>query len=219
MLTFFGLPLEIRLQIYGELELPQLEPISLGKYFAAEAAYPYPPQILQISRQVSQEACMAFSATSKRPWKINVIASTDAELCLPDILPDRLAHSAHIQFDFEFPHECDSPTTVTHLGFYNLIQSRNRMAILFQAVHQVGCGIDEICRRLAEVPVKRDIEICLSDHGDFTEWETKKNVLQPFSRLRDTCSFRLGRVSGWQNNSRQELAGYLEVVTGRIPKL
>ena len=95
MLTFYDLPLEIRLKIYGELEIPQLEPISLGKYFTAEAAYRYPPQLLQISRQISQEACMASSATSKRPWKINVIASIDAELSLPDVLPYRLAHSAH----------------------------------------------------------------------------------------------------------------------------
>ena len=162
---------------------------------------------------------MAFSATSKRPWKINVIASTDAELSLPDVLPDRLAHSAHIQFNFEFPPGSDIiSVTMIPTGFYSyhLVQSRRKFAKVFQAVHQVGCGMDEICRRLAEVPVKRDIEICLSDLGETTDWETKKTVVQPFSRLRDICSFRLGMVSGWPDDSRQELARYLEVVTGRI---
>ena len=180
MPTFYDLPLEMRLKIYGELEIPQLELISLGKYFTAEAAYRYALPILQISHQISQEACMAFSATSKRPWKINVInviVSTDAELSLPDVLPDRLAPSAHIQFNFEFPPESDISVTIVPMEFYpyDLVQGRKRIAKVFQAVPQVGCGINEICRRLAEVPDKRDIEICLSDLGETTDWETKKN--------------------------------------------
>ena len=94
------------------------------------------------------------------------------------------------------------------VGLYDLVQSL--------AVHQVWCGIHEICWRLAKVPVKRDIEICLSGLGETKNWETKKTVVQPFPRLRETCSFRLGKVSGWPDHSRQELARYLEVVTGRI---
>ena len=117
MPTSYDLPLEMRLKIYGELEIPQLELISLGKYFTAEAAYRYPLPILQISHQISQEACMAFSATSKRPWKINVIVSTDAELSLPDVLPDRLAHSAHIQFNFEIPPQSDNSVTIVPMKF------------------------------------------------------------------------------------------------------
>ena len=212
MPNIFDLPLETRLQIYGEVELLQQEPMSLGKHFTAEAAYRYPPQVLQISHQVSQEAPLAFSATSKRPWKIYVTASADAQLSLPDDLPDDLAQSTHIQFNFDFPHERESLATPAHIhsSLSNLIQSQQR---IFNAVHQVGCGIDEICRRLAEVPVKRDMEICWSDYGDVTELETKKTVLQPFSMLRNSCSFRLGKALGWQDGSRRELASYLELVT------
>ena len=216
MPTFYDLPLEMRLKIYTELEIPQFEPISLGKNFTAEAAYLYPPQILQISHQVSQEARMAFSATSKRPWKINVMASTDARLSLPDKLPDRLAHSAHIQFNLVFPDESDTTVTALPMTFDDLVQRQDEIAKEFEAIHQVWCGINEICRRLAEVSVKRDIEICFSGHGKITNWETKKTVLQPFCGLRNTCSFRLGKVSGWHDNSKQVLAGYLEVVTGRL---
>lgn len=107
MPTFYDSSLELRLKIYTELELPQLDPILLGEDFTAEAAYLYPPHILQISHQVSQDARMAFSATTKRPWKINVIVSTDARLSLPGVLPDRLAHSAHVQFNLEFPYKSD----------------------------------------------------------------------------------------------------------------
>ncbi|KAF6239798.1 hypothetical protein HO173_002344 [Letharia columbiana] len=220
MLTLLDLPIEIRFQIYRELELGRREPISLGKQFAALAAYDYPPQLLQISHQVCQEARMAFSATSKRPWKINVIASIDAKLSLPDVLPDGLAQSAHIQFNFEFPHE-RGPVGLVYIGFgkFRPVQSQPRRETLFQAVHRVERGIDEICRRLAEVPVKRDMEICWSDAGDVAEWETKKTVLQPFSRLRKSCSFRLGKVLVWEGVSRQELASYLKSVTTRVPEL
>ena len=215
MPNIFDLPLETRLQIYGELQLLQQEPMSLGKHFAAEAAYRYPPQVLQISHQVCQEARLAFSATSKRPWKIYVTASADAKLSLPDVLPDDLTRSTHIQFNFDFPRERESLATPSHIHFTlsNLFQSQQNMERLFNAVHQVGCGIDEICRRLAEVPVKRDIEICWSDYGDVTELETKKTVLQPFSILRNSCSFCLGTALGWQDGSRRELASYLELVT------
>lgn len=112
---------------------------------------------------------MAFSATFKRPWKINVIASTDAQFSLPHVLPDRLAHSAHIQFNFKFPAESDISVKIVPMGVYHLVQRRKFYAKVFEAVHQVGCGINEICRRLAEVPVKRDIEICLSDPGEITD--------------------------------------------------
>lgn len=221
MPNFLDLPLEIRLHIYREIQLPQQKPISLGRHFAAEAAYNCPPLVFQISHQVSQEARMAFSTTSKRPWKIHVTASADAQLSLPDVLPDGLAQAAHIQFNFEFPRQRDILATMAHSQFdlLNLIQSQQRMIMLFLAVHQVGCGIDEICRRIAHVPVKRDLEICWSDHDEVMDLETKKTVLQPFSILRKSCSFRLGKVSAWQDDSGQELASYLEVVTGPVPIL
>lgn len=146
---------------------------------------------------------MAFYATSKRPWEINVIGSADAKLSLPDMLPDGLAQSIHIQFNFKFPREYESLATTAYIqvGLFDISQSQQKMAILFQAVHQMGCGIDVLCQRLAEVPVKRDVEICWSDYGDAIEWETRKTVLQPFSRLRKSCSFRLAKVLGWQDGS------------------
>ena len=163
---------------------------------------------------------MAFSATSKRPWKINVIASADAKLSLPDVLPDGLAQAAHIQFNFEFPRERDSLATLVRMQGGVSIETQKRITRMKisskKAVHQVGCGIDEICRRLAEDPVKRDMEICWSDFVTFPEWETRKTVLQPFSRLRESCSFRLGEVLGMQDDARQRLASYWEIVTSRV---
>ena len=160
---------------------------------------------------------MAYSATSKCPWKINVRADGDAKLSLPDVLPDVLMQSAHIQFNFDFRPECYGLAIQAHDPhvLFKLIQEQQRLERLFQAVHYVGCGIDEICRRLSEVPVKRNIEICWSDCEDTTDLDTTKTVLQPLSRLGESCLFRLGVVSDWQDESRQKLASYMGVVTGR----
>lgn len=89
---------------------------------------------------------MAFSAISKRPWKINVIASTDARLSLPDVLPDRLAHSAHIQFNFEFPYQSDTTVTVLPMTFDDLFQRQDKIAQEFEAVHQVCMASTEFVR-------------------------------------------------------------------------
>ena len=221
MVTFLDLPVEIRLQIYRELQLPQPRVISWGRSFAVEPPCNYPRKILEISRQVSQEARMAYSAMSKRPWKINVIASADAKLSLLDGLPDGLAQSTHIQFSIEYPRERDNLAIHPHLSYFPCghFQAQRRVIGLLQAIRQVSCDINEICRRLAEIQVKRDIEISWSDFGEVRERAAKKTVLHPFSRLRKSCSFRLGKVSGWQDDSRQELASYLELVTGPVPIL
>ncbi len=221
MVTFLDLPVEIRLRIYRELQLPQPRAVSWGKSFAVEAPYNYPRNILEISRQVSQEARMAYSAISKRTWKINVIASADAKLSLLDGLPDGLAQSAHVQFKIYFSRERDNLAIQPHVSYFpwGHLQAQQRVHGLFQAVRQVSCDINEICRRLAEIPVRRDIEICWSDFGEIRERAIKQTVLHPFSTLRKSCSFRLGKVSAWQDDSGQELASYLEVVTGPVPIL
>ncbi len=164
---------------------------------------------------------MAYFATSKRPWKIKVIASADAKLSLLDGLPDGLAQSAHILISIHFPRERDNLAIHPYIPYFpgGHFQAQQRVKGLFQAIHQVSSDINEICRRLARIPVKRDIEICWSDFGKVRERAAKKTVLHPFSRLRKSCSFRLGKVSGWQDDSRQELASYLEVVTGPVPIL
>lgn len=221
MPNFLDLPLEIRLHVYRDLELPQQEPIPLGRHFAAEAAYRCPPFVLQISNQVSQEVRMAFFETSKRPWKIHVIASADAKLSLPLVLPDGLAQSAHVQFNFgfshEFPPERDNVVTMANIEpeILNLIQSHERKINLFRAVR----GINEICRRLAEVPVKRDLEIYWSDYDQVTDRENIKIVLEPFSKFRESCSLHLGKVLGSQDDSRKELADNLEIVSSHFPAL
>ncbi len=164
---------------------------------------------------------MAYSAISKRTWKINVIASADAKLSLLDGLPDGLAQSAHVQFKIYFSRERDNLAIQPHVSYFpwGHLQAQQRVHGLFQAVRQVSCDINEICRRLAEIPVRRDIEICWSDFGEIRERAIKQTVLHPFSTLRKSCSFRLGKVSAWQDDSGQELASYLEVVTGPVPIL
>ena len=168
---------------------------------------------------------MAFSTTIKRPWKIHVTECADAKLSLPDVLPVGLAQAAHIQFNFQFPPQFpsqrDNLATMAYSPFdlLNLLHRQQRVIRLFLAVHQVGCGIDDICRRLAHVPVKRDLEICWSDDNEAMDLKTKKTVLQPFSRLGKSCSFRLGKVLGCQDDSRKEVADYLDIVSSHVPVL
>lgn len=40
-----------------------------------------------------------------------------------------------------------------------------------------------------------------------------------FCSLPQSCSLRLRKGSGWQYDSRRELATYLKAVTGRIPMM
>ena len=189
MPNLLNLPLEIRLQIYAELELRQPQPISLGQHFAAEPAYRFPPHILRVSRQISHEALMVLAPTSKRPWKITVIAYPDAKLSLPNVLPHGLARSAYIQFDFQFPCESD-----------------------FLSVER---GINKICRRLAEVQIKRNIKICWSDSSLIKKPVEVQTVLRPFSIFWSLGTFRFGKVTGEQE---EELASYIKVITARNPK-
>lgn len=121
---------------------------------------------------------MAYSATSKRPGKINVMANADAKLSLPHVLPDALMQSAHIQFTFDFRPECYGlaiQAQIPHV-LLKLIQDQHRLERLFQTVHYVGRGIDEICRRPSEVPVKRDMEICWSDYSETTVGHQKDHT-------------------------------------------
>lgn len=97
----------------------------------------------------------------------------------------------------------------------NLIQSHERKINLFRAVR----AINEICRRLAEVPVKRDLEICWSDYDQVTDRENIKIVLEPFSKFRESCSLHLGKVLGSQDDSGKELADNLEIVSSHLPAL
>ena len=220
MLNFLHLPLEIRLQIYAELELRQSQPISLGQHFAAEPAHRFPPHILRVSRQVSQEALMVLAPTSERPWKITVIAYPDAKLSLPDVLPHGLARSAYIQFAFEFPRESDSVLkpleSWSDLSQWEQIaQCCHIRAARLKGSNRIHRGIDEICRRLAEVPVKRDIKICWFDCSLVTKAVEVKSVLRPFSRFWSLGTFRFGEVMG---EEEENLARYIKVITARNPK-
>ena len=163
---------------------------------------------------------MVLAPTSKRPWKITVIAYPDARLSLPDVLPHGLAHSAYIQFDFKFPRESDD--------VFDLLESWSRLSLFDQmaqscairiprlkASNRVQRGIDEICRRLAEVPVKRDITICWSDCSTITKSIKVKTVLRPFSRFWSLGTFRFGKVI-WQEE--EELAIFIKTITARNPK-
>ena len=220
MPNLLNLPLEIRLQIYAELELRQPQPISFGQHFAAEPAYRFPPHILRVSRQVSHEALMVLAPTSERPWKITVIAYPDAELSLPNPLPHGLARSAYIQFDFQFPCESDflleslkpwsDQSEMGRTLQYSLIQAPRCKASL-----RVQRGIDKICRRLAEVPIKRNIKICWSDSSLIRKSVDVKTVLRPFSLFWSLGTFRFGKVTGEQE---EELASYIKVITARNPK-
>ena len=220
MPNFLNLPLEIRLQIYAELELRQPQPISLGQHFAAEPAYRFPPHILRVSRQVSHEALMVLAPTSERPWKITAIAYSDAKLSLPNALPHGLARSAYIQFDFEFP--CESNSVFKLLESWSnlrqmdqLIQSCLIWTDRRKASGRVQHGIDEICQRLAEVPVKRNIKICWSDRSLITKSVDAETFLRPFSRFWSLGTFRFGKVMGAEE---EELARYIKVITARNPK-
>ena len=220
MPNLLDLPLEIRLQIYAELELRQPQPISLGQHFAAEPAHRFPPHILRISRQVSHEALMVLAPTSKRPWKITMIAYPDARLSLPDVLPHGLARSAYIQFDFEFPRESDS--VLDSLESWSDLDRWDRLNLScaiwtsrLKASRRVERGVDQICRRLAEVPVKRDIKICWSDCSTITKSMKEETVLRPFSRFWSLGTFRFGEVIG---EEQEELASYIKTITARNPK-
>ena len=220
MLNFLHLPLEIRLQIYAELESPQPQPISLGQHFAAEPAHRFPPHILRVSRQVNHETLMVLAPTSKRPWKIAVNAYPDAKLSLPHGLPHGLAHSAYIQFDFEFPRESDAILeTLESWSDLSKWDQITQCCLIqtdrLKAYCHVGSGIDELCRRLAEVPVKRDIKICWSDCSLLTKSVKVKSVLRPFSRFWSLGTFRFGKVTG---EEEEELASYIKVITARNPK-
>lgn len=203
MLSFFHLPLEIRLQIYAGLELLQQKPIPWGKHFAVEPPYRFPPHILEISHQFSQEVLMALPPDLERPWKINVLADLDTKLSLPESMPNSLARSAHIQFHLELPSY--------HNQSWPLCAFTQSDALL----KRVGCGIEEICRMLARIPVKSDIEVCWSNYGPSRNWKSREHLLRPFSRLRSSCTFSLGKVIG---EAEQELAFHLKVITGRTPK-
>ena len=221
MLNFLHLPLEIRLQIYAELESPQPQPISLGQHFAAEPAYRFPPHILRVSRQVNHEALMVLAPTSKRPWKITVDACPNAKLSLPNGLPHGLAHSAYIQFDFKFP--CESDTIPESLEPWSDLNEMNRMTLCcliwthrLSTFSHVGRGMDRLCRRLAEVPVKRDIKICWYDFSLIKKSVEVKSVLRPFSMFWSLGTFRFGEVTGGQEE--EELARYIKTITARNPK-
>ena len=220
MPNLLNLPLEIRLQIYAELELRQPQPISLGQHFAAEPAYRFPPHILRVSRQISHEALMVLAPTSKRPWKITVIAYPDAKLSPPNLLPHGLARSAYIQFDFQFP--CESDFLSEPLKPWSDLSEMGQLTELC-LIHTACCkaslrvqrGIDKICRRLAEVPIKRDIKICWSDSSLIKKAVKVETVLLPFSIFWSLGTFRFGKVTGEQE---EELASYIKVITARNPK-
>lgn len=206
MVVFFHLPLEIRLLIYAQLELLQQKPIPWGKHFAVEPPYRFPPHLLEISHQISQEVLIALPPDHTRPWKINVFADRGTKLSLPDTVPIGLARSAHIQFHLEFPSYRDTSTQSRPLLVFTQSEA---------LLKRVGCGIEEICRVLAGVPVRRDIEVCWSNYGVRKSWESRENLLRPLSKLRSLCTFSLGKVIG---EEEQELALQLEVVTVRVQK-
>ncbi len=136
--------------------------MSLGRHFAAEAAYRSPSRLLHISRQVSQEALIAFSAIIKRPWRIIVIANPQREAVFIGYPTGWLGaispHSIQLRLSprtRQFVASAQIPISMS-----SLIQNLQRLESLFHAVHQVWCGVDEICRKLADSPVERDIEIC-----------------------------------------------------------
>ena len=163
---------------------------------------------------------MVLAPTSKRPWKITVNAYPDAKLSLPNVLPHGLAHSAYIQFAFEFPRESDEVFKTleswSDLSRWDQItQSCLIWTARLKASSRVHRGIDEICRRLAEVPVKRDINICWYDCSLITKSVEVKSVLRPFSRFRSLGTFRFGEVMG---EEEEKLASYIKVITARNPK-
>ena len=186
----------------------------MGKHFAAEPAYHFPPHILRVSRQVSHEALMVLAPTSERPWKITVNAYPDVKLSLPSGLPHGLAHSAYIQFDFEFPRESDSVIEVLE-SWKDLSQMAQITRNIEIQTSRLNRGIDEICRRLAEVPVKRNIKICWSDCSLISKTGKVNSVLRPFSKFWSLGTFHFGRVVG---EEEEKLAKYIKVITARDPK-
>ena len=162
---------------------------------------------------------MVLAPTSERPWKISVIAYPDAKLSLPNVLPHGLAHSAYIQFDFEFPRQSDS--VLKSLDSWSDLSPMNQITqwCLICTARTKGSlrverGIDEICRRLAEVPVKRDIKICWFDRNLILKSMEEKTVLRPFSRFWSLGTFRFGDVMGAEE---EELARYIKLITARNP--
>lgn len=163
---------------------------------------------------------MVLAPTSKRPWKITVTAYPDAKLSLPDVLPHGLAHSAYLQFDFEFPSQSDSISELLDSWSDLSPMKQITQCYLIHTAHlkasgRVHRGIETICRRLAEVPVKRDIKICWFDRSLIKKSVEVKTVLRPFSIFWSLGTFRFGEVTG---EGEEELANYIKVITARNPK-
>ena len=143
----------------------------------------------ELAANSSHEALMVQAQMSERPLKNRLVNYPNTKLSyLPNVLPHGLAPSPYIHFDFQFP--CESDFLLEPLKPWSDLSELGQIARLSliyrppcKASNRVHRGVDEICQRLAEVPVKRSIKICWSDCSLITESVDETTVLRPFSRF------------------------------------